>query len=117
MRTPAGKECQYFYGDYFRGRQREECRLLMEAEPPLRWTPELCQSCPVPEIALANACPNMGLSPSIGRSFPFLRRQVRVKAFCQKSGRAGFDSHIGCGECHALPILFDDASSEPDPSD
>ena len=34
MRTPAGKECQYFYGDYYRGRNQEECRLLSDATPP-----------------------------------------------------------------------------------
>ena len=31
MRTPAGKECKYFYGNYFRGRKTEECRLLRES--------------------------------------------------------------------------------------
>jgi len=28
MKTPAGKDCKYFYGDYYRGRDLEECNLL-----------------------------------------------------------------------------------------
>ena len=38
MKTPAGKECKFFYGDYYRGRQHEECRLLKDHG--LSWTPE-----------------------------------------------------------------------------
>jgi hypothetical protein len=32
MRTPAGTECKYFYGDYYRGRSQEECRLLAASQ-------------------------------------------------------------------------------------
>jgi hypothetical protein len=106
MRTPAGKECRFFYGDYYRGRDHEECRLLGTQSPPLPWKRELCADCPVPEILLANACTNLVLIPQLARSFPFTRQQVRVKAFCSKTQRAGFDPHVGCGECHALPPEF-----------
>ena len=106
MRTPAGKECKYFYGDYFRGRDREECRLLQDATPPLDWSPELCFTCPVPDILQANACQYMRLEPSLIRPFPFVKRQVRVKTYCEKTSRKGFDPHIGCGECHVLPDVF-----------
>lgn len=106
MRTPAGKECRYFYGDYYRGRSQEECRLLGSASPPLHWVPDLCQTCPVPEILLANACDHLVLDPRLERSFPFLKRQVRVKTYCKKTNRSGFDPHIGCGECHPLPPEF-----------
>ncbi len=106
MRTPAGKECRYFYGDYYRGRKREECRLLNSASPALAWSPDLCSACPVPEIVLANACPHMILEPRVERPFPFIRRQVRVSAFCTKSQLSGFDPHIGCGQCHPLPPAF-----------
>ncbi len=54
MRTPAGKECKYFYGNYFRGRNTEECRLLRESEQ--TWTSSLCATCPVPDVMRANAC-------------------------------------------------------------
>jgi len=106
MRTPAGKECRFFYGNYFRGRQREECRLLQDQSPPLPWKPALCATCPVPDILLANACPHLMLRPQIIRPFPFTRQQVRVDALCTKSGRAGFDPYIGCGDCHSLPHEF-----------
>jgi hypothetical protein len=106
MRTPAGKECRYFYGDYYRGRQREECRLLNSASPPLAWTRDLCWTCPVPGILLANACPFMILEPRLERPFPFLKRQVKIRAYCTQTGRSGFDPHIGCGQCHPLPPEF-----------
>jgi hypothetical protein len=106
MRTPAGKECRYFYGDYYRGRKREECRLLADAAPPLPWTPDLCSTCPVPDILLANACQFMVLEPRLERPFPFLKRRVAVSTRCSKTGRASFDPHIGCGDCHPLPPVF-----------
>lgn len=106
MRTPAGKECPYFYGDYYRGRNVEECRLLNDASPPLPWRRDLCASCPVPAIALANACPKMTLRPRLERPFPFIKQQVRVSAYCFGSDRQGFDPHIGCGQCHELPPEF-----------
>jgi hypothetical protein len=106
MQTPAGKECRYFYGDYYRGRNHEECRLLSSASPPLAWRAELCYTCPVPEILLANACPFMVLEPRLERSFPFLKRQVSVKTYCTETRRHDFDPHIGCGKCHPLPPAF-----------
>jgi hypothetical protein len=106
MKTPAGKECRYFYGDYHRGRELEECRLLQDASPPLPWRPSLCENCPVPGIQMANACQEMVLVPKLGRPFPLLKQQVQIRTYCNKTGRAGFDPHIGCGECHSLPPEF-----------
>ena len=106
MRTPAGKECRFFYGDYHRGREFEECRLLDAVSPPIPWKRVYCETCPVPGIQMANACLDMILRPRLGRPFPFLKQQVQVSTYCNKSGRAGFDPHIGCGECHSLPIEF-----------
>lgn len=106
MRTPAGKECRYFYGDYFRGRQQEECRLLAASNPPLVWRREFCITCPVPGILMANACSHMDIIPSLGRPFPFIKQQVQVRTFCRHTNRTGFDPHIGCGECHRLPEIF-----------
>lgn len=106
MRTPAGKECPYFFGDYYRGRTREECRLLSTATPSLPWKANLCKTCPVPEIALANACPDMVLQPGLERPLPLMPRQVKVHTYCNRSGKRGFDEHTGCGECHILPAAF-----------
>lgn len=111
MRTPAGKECPYFYGNYHRGRQQEECRLLDDdtRTAPL-WTPDLCRTCPVPGIVLSNACATMVIKATVTRPFPFFRRQVRVRAYCTRTQREGFDPHIGCGECHPLPEIFKEES-------
>ena len=38
MQTPAGQECRYFYGDYYRGRNHEECRLIAATSPSTNWT-------------------------------------------------------------------------------
>jgi hypothetical protein len=106
MKTPAGTECPHFYGDYFRGRNVEECRLLKAAGQ--EWTRDLCKSCPVPEIARANACQFMQLRPKVGRplSAAFLRR-VQVNAYCEKSKKQVSEPQIGCGECHTLPFKFE----------
>jgi hypothetical protein len=103
MRTPAGRECKYFYGDYYRGRSVEECRLL-EAHN-LRWSPDLCRTCPVPGILLANACEFLKLRPAITRPLTSgFQRRVQVSAYCEKTHRSVAEPHIGCGECHGLPL-------------
>jgi hypothetical protein len=106
MKTPAGKECPYFYGDYFRGRTMEECRLLKATGQ--NWTRDLCGTCPVPEISQANACEFMQLRATIGRplSAAFMRR-VLVQAYCEKSENSVKEPHVGCGECHSLPFKFE----------
>jgi hypothetical protein len=111
MRTPAGKECSYFYGNYFRGRSDEECRLLGSASPPLVWKREFCNTCPVPAIQLANSCPHMVLIPKLVRKIPLGKQEVRVQTFCRKTERSGFDPHIGCGVCHEIPPEFTKGSS------
>ena len=106
METPAGKECRYFFGDYYRGRNHEECRLLLGASPPEKWTSDLCFSCPVPEIQLANACPNMILEGRVERPFPYIQKKVVVSAYCKKTLKNVLEPKIGCGECHPLPPIF-----------
>jgi hypothetical protein len=106
MRTPAGFECKYFYGDYFRGRSVEECRLLKAAGQ--NWSPDLCKTCPVPDITRANACEYLQLRATVGRPLnaAFMRR-VQLSAYCEKTHRDVKEPHIGCGECHPLPPIFD----------
>lgn len=113
MRTPAGKECSYFYGNYYRGRQKEECRLIGNKPPPENWTPNLCQTCPVPGIQQANACPNMVLEAHIDRQLLGLRRRVKVTAFCTRSNKTVTEPYIGCGECHLLSFSIKDPD-DPD---
>jgi hypothetical protein len=106
MKTPAGKECIHFYGDYYRGRNLEECRLLkVQGE---NWTRDLCFTCPVPEIARANSCQFMKLNVKIARPFTAIfQRRVLVSAYCEKAERNVTEPQIGCGECHALPFKFE----------
>lgn len=105
MKTPAGKECKYFYGNYFRGRSAEECRLLQASGQ--RWSADLCKTCPVPSILQANACEFLQLKGTVTRPISsFLQRRVQVTAFCEKVNRAVAEPHIGCGECHPLPPVF-----------
>jgi len=106
MKTPAGRECPHFHGDYYRGRNLEECRLLkLNGE---NWTSDLCRTCPVPDIARANSCQYMKLKVTIARPFTamFMRR-VQVTAFCEKVNRAVPEPQVGCGECHELPFKFE----------
>ncbi len=106
MKTPAGKECKYFYGNYFRGRSTEECRLLTSSGE--RWSRDLCTTCPVPSILQANACEFMQLHGTVTRSLgSLLRRRVQVGAYCVKVNRSVSEPHIGCGECHPLPSVFE----------
>ncbi len=106
MRTPSGVDCNYFYGDYFRGRSVEECRLLKVAGQ--NWSPDLCKTCPVPGIVRANACENLQLKATVARPFEamFMRR-VKVAAYCNKTRRNVKEPHVGCGECHPIPPIFD----------
>lgn len=103
MRTPAGIECPHFYGDYHRGREHEECRLLPHA-----WHPKLCETCPVPDILRANSCEYMRLNATINRSvFTLFQQRVEVDAWCEKTHQEVHNPEIGCGECHPLPPIFE----------
>jgi hypothetical protein len=99
MRTPSGIECDFFYGDYYRGRKNEECRLLKEYSQ--QWQPSLCKTCPVPSILRANACEFMSMTPKIARpAITLFQQRVQVDSFCNKTRRVVSEPHIGCGECH-----------------
>ena len=80
--STTGKECPYFYGDYHRGRQHEECRLLGNSNPP--WNIKYCKTCPVPDIVRANACPHMVLSGEITKGFLGLNQKVKNQCVLQK---------------------------------
>ncbi len=112
MRTPAGFECPYFYGDYHRGRDLEECRLLENRGAANQWTADLCKTCPVPGILRANACPNLVLDAHIERGFLGLgKRHVKIVAVCKKTLQRVTQPEIGCGECHPLPPSFNKNNS------
>lgn len=108
MKTPFGFDCPYFFGDYYRGRSREECRLLEPGPQAQSWTVNLCKSCPVPAIVRANACPNMVLTGEVKAGFLGLGRKMRISAFCTLSQSAVREPQVGCGQCHPLPPEFRD---------
>jgi hypothetical protein len=100
MKTPYGKECKYFYGDYYRGRNLQECRLIQMNPTSEPWKPALCQNCPVPDILLANACPNLALHARVGRTLFGLVQQVQVQAACREDRVDVKNPKVGCGHCH-----------------
>jgi hypothetical protein len=111
MKTPTGIECRYFYGNYFRGKNQEECRLF-EGSPALQqWTSALCKSCPVPGIIRANACKNMVLKPDIDNGVLGFKKRVKITAYCSLSNQTVKEPEIGCGKCHPLPPFFEGKSS------
>ena len=76
--------CRYFYGDYFRGKNKEECRLIgTNPDNGRPWRRALCDRCPVPEILIASNTRDLGLEAEVKRKF--LRDQVEVTfAVCTK---------------------------------
>jgi hypothetical protein len=106
MRTPWGFECQYFFGDYYRGRKREECRLVNANPSSSAWSPDLCKYCPVPAILLANACPNMVLRAAVNKGILGLGRSIKISAYCTLVEKNVEHPEIGCGKCHPLPEVF-----------
>jgi hypothetical protein len=117
MRTPAGRECRHYYGDFHRGRQAQECRLLArnsESEP---WTPDLCAGCPVPDILMANACPNLVLNARVVKRFLGLSRRVEVEGWCSATFLEVENPEVGCGHCHEHrpgASVWDDVQIAPD---
>jgi hypothetical protein len=101
MRTPAGTECPYYFEDFHRGRDRQECRLIDRTPNGGNWTPELCDKCPVPRIAMANACPNLVLEARAKSGFlGLVGRRVETGASCVHIGEVVEVPEIGCGHCH-----------------
>ena len=100
MKTPSGKECRFYYADYYRGRNTQACRLIQANPDSEAWQPALCQSCPVPDILLANACPNLVLRARAGKSLFGLLRRVEIQAACREYRVAVDKPKVGCGKCH-----------------
>jgi hypothetical protein len=102
MKTPDGKECRYYYADYFRGKNTQECRLIQANPDSDAWKPALCQSCPAPGILLANACPHLVLRARVGKSLFGLLQRVQIEAACREYRVAVAQPKIGCGKCHTV---------------
>ncbi|MCL4490180.1 MAG: hypothetical protein M1132_10275 [Chloroflexi bacterium] len=99
MRTPYGKECRYYFSDYYRGRSTEECRLIQLNRHSEPWRPALCQACPVPDILAANGSPNLVLRATVAKSMFGLLRKVEVTAYCREHRVDIKDPKKGCPQC------------------
>jgi hypothetical protein len=99
MKTPSGIECRYFFGDYYRGRSSEECRLINPSLSTIPWSVDLCKTCPVPDITRANACENMTLFATIKKGL-LKSKHVVVTAYCSKSKSEVKVPQVGCELCH-----------------
>ena len=101
MRTPAGKECPYYYADFHRGHSTQLCRLLEHDHESLPWQPGDCEKCPVPGITAANASPYLKLVLTITPRLLGLGRRLTVSASCSKHALTLDDPYIGCPQCLA----------------
>ncbi len=99
MRTPAGKECRFYYENFNRGRYDQECRLLQGNPNSPSWRPKDCENCPVPDILLANSSPNLVLEATVKSGFLGFSRRVEVSAFCSLHLIDVPNPHVGCVKC------------------
>ena len=102
MKTPFGKECKYYYADYYRGKNTQDCRLLQANTTSGPWKPALCQSCPVPDILMANGSQNLILRARVGTSMLGLLHKVKVTAYCREHEVEIRDPKKGCEQCRLL---------------
>jgi hypothetical protein len=96
MRKPVS--CLYFYGDYFRGKEKEDCRLLEASPQNTRpWKRAHCDTCPVPALLIGSNSRNLLLEAAVQRKF--LREQVEVTfAVCAKH-MLELDDPLYCPKC------------------
>jgi len=90
--------CRYFYGDYFRGTEKEDCRLLAASPQNQRsWKRGHCDSCPVPALLIGSNSRDLLLEAAVQRKF--LREQVEVTfAVCARH-MLELDNPLYCPKC------------------
>jgi len=96
-------DCDFYFEDYYRGREQRDCRLLARSRSKEKWDIGLCRSCPVPRIRQANRCPEMILEARIRSGLLGFGRKVVISAFCMRTMRDVVEPMVGCGECHSAP--------------
>lgn len=108
MRTPAGTECPFYYADFHRGLNRQECRLVRRNPAGGSWSADLCARCPVPQILIANSCPTLVLEARVHQGVLGMGKRVEIRASCTRSLAPVTEPEVGCGQCHALPFAVRD---------
>ncbi len=83
MNTSPPVNCRYYYADYFRGRDYEECRLIKRNPESRPWRRALCDSCPVPAILRETNAQQIALEATVTRKWGLIER-VEVYAICAK---------------------------------
>ncbi len=73
--------CRYYYADFYRGRDHEECRLIKRNADSRPWRRSLCDTCPVPEILLRTNCSEIALEALVVKKWGLMER-VEVFAVC-----------------------------------
>ncbi|MDK3160554.1 hypothetical protein QPK87_28940 [Kamptonema cortianum] len=119
MRTPSGRDCRFYYEDFNRGRNLQECRLIKQNPQSLRWKSRYCETCRVPDILNANASPNLELSLAVVPVMLGLGRRLKVEASCMRHRVKIEDPFLGCPQCNEERPgldLFWQALSETDES-
>jgi hypothetical protein len=109
MKTPAGKECKYYYADFHRGRDLQVCRLIEKNSDSPAWRPHLCHSCPVPDILRANGSETLTLDGKVVNKFLGLKQQVEVTGWCNVCFSEVPDPMRGCPnrDHHNRPSILD----------
>jgi hypothetical protein len=100
MRTPAGKDCRYYYQDFHRGRNLQECRLIQGNPESLPYRPVDCTNCPIPDILKANASKYLELTLTIKPRLLGIGRRHEVKATCLRHKIEIEDAFVGCPLCN-----------------
>lgn len=95
MKTSDGRECKHYYEDFHRGRNVQECRLIKAHAEGEGWHPSDCSKCPVPDILLANADPDMELTLVIKKGFLGFGRKLEVTAKSRTDGSPIADPYVG----------------------
>ena len=67
----------------------------------MRWKPDDCLKCPVPDILRANASPNLQLTLTLSSKFLGMGRSLTVTAACAKHHKPIADPMVGCAQCNA----------------
>lgn len=101
MITPAGKECRFYYQDFFRGRSEQECRLIKANPRSPAWQTKDCANCPVPDILQSNNNPDLVLEATVKPGLFGINRRVSVYAFCSRHLIDVDQPEVGCPKCAA----------------
>ncbi len=109
MKTPTGKECEYYFGDFHRGRNVQACRLIERNPDSLPWNPKLCGACPVPDILRANGSESLKLDGKVVKKLFGFKQQVEVEGWCSECFNVVPDPIRGCPNCNKShrPSIFD----------